>query len=357
MVPAMLAASIVVAITFAAPPSLIGPGPHADADGGSAGDEQPAPAEDERRAAAKQAFDEGLQAVADEEFTAAVDAFERAYELRPHPVTLFNLALALEKAERLPEAWELFDTVVELVDSDAERRDIRRHMRAIEPQIAIVEIDANPRRRMCIDGFTMPAGQTSDFRLAVAPGTHDFILDDQHFSVDFQAGDRRVLLLDDVDEIVNGRRRGPLMPTMMGLTIGTGALAFGLGVGSAAAREPATKTGLAVGAGVSAGIAVGAGIVTLLLDRRVIPDPAANRRHRGPACPGSPELEDRLDRRLSPAIERPAEFALDFEPKLPVPERQLAEQRSTPDDFPRPQGIAAPRSQPRAEAAKIFPTR
>src|SRR5690242_8814364 len=84
------------------------------------------------RETAKQAFDAGLTAVAAGEYEVAISAFERAYRLRPHTVTLFNLALALEKAGRRPEAWELFDDIVDVVESNAERREVRRHMRAIE---------------------------------------------------------------------------------------------------------------------------------------------------------------------------------------------------------------------------------
>jgi tetratricopeptide (TPR) repeat protein len=289
------------------------------------------------RETAKQAFDAGLAAVAAGEYEAAVGAFERAYGLRPHTVTLFNLALALEKAGRLPEAWELFDDIIDIVESNAERREVRRHMRTIETEIAIVEIDAKPKTRLCIDGIDMPKGDVSDFRLAVEPGRHELLLDDQLFAVSFDAGDRRVLLLEDADELLGGRRRGVLMPAMIGTSIGTGALALALGIGAAASQDPQTRTGLAASAATSAGLAVAAGIVALLLETRKLDDPTARvDPEGGESCPGSTVLERRLDLRLGPTIGRPAEFASLLPPSMPVPAPVVAA-------FPHPHGLQPPR--------------
>jgi hypothetical protein len=343
------AALALAAGLLAAPPTLsaeFGPSPrgHGDSDGPS-----PAPSEpsDEDRENAKLAFDEGLAAVASGEFDDAVTAFERAYGLRPHPVTLFNLALALEKAERLPEAWEIFDDVIDIVESNAERREIRRHMRNIEGEIAIVEVDASPEQRLCIDGLAMPVGTTTDYRLAVEPGRHELTLDRQNITAEFEAGDRRVLLLDDANELIGGRRQGVLMPAMVGTTIGTGTLAFALGVGAAASQDPRTRTGLAAGAATSAGLAVAAGVVALLLETRTMPDPSSrSRAEPGEECPGSPELEQRLDLRLGPTLDRPAEFVVapptpgPREPgsTMPVPVPRMAA-------FPHPHGIQPPRGE------------
>ena len=305
---ASLAALTVALSLFAAPPEP---------------DTTSQPADD--REAAKQAFDRGLEAVGRGEYESAVSEFEQAYRIRPHPVTLFNLALALEKAGRLPEAWELFDAVVDVVETDAERREVRRHMRTIANQIAIVEIDAQPRRRLCIDGVAMPAGETSNYRLAIEAGRHRLLLDDHELEIEFVAGDRRVLLLDDAEQYVEQRRRGPLMPAMLGLSIGSGALAIGLGVGAALTTDDSTRTGLAVGAAGSAGVAVAAGLVALLVETRVIGAPSREERDRKRDCPGSEQLERRLDLQLAPLLEQPgmapataAQLQLPT-PSMPVP--------------------------------------
>jgi hypothetical protein len=305
------------------------------------------------RETAKQAFDAGLVAVTAGEYETAVAAFERAYGLRPHTVTLFNLALALEMADRLPEAWELFDDIIDIVESNAERREVRRHMRTIEAEIAIVEIDAKPKTRLCIDGIDMPKGDVGDYRLAVEPGRHELLLDDQLFAVAFDAGDRRVLLLEDADELLGGRRRGVLMPAMIGTAIGTGTLAFALGIGAAAALDPDTRTGLAASAATSAGLAVAAGVVALLLETRKLDDPTARVDPAGgQSCPGSTVLEQRLDLRIGPTIGRPAEFAMLPIPRLPTPSLPAPVEgpaRPVPMPagvlaFPHPHGLQPPRN-------------
>jgi hypothetical protein len=340
LAPALLAAfaALVVSAEF-------GPSPHADADGPSAGpSESPNTPSEDQRDTARRSFDVGLAAIASGEFELAVSSFEQAYGLLPHPVTLFNLALALEKAKRLPEAWELFDRIVDTVESNAERREIRRHMRTIEGEIAIVEIDANPRKRLCIDGLDMPTGETSDYRLAVVPGRYDMLLDEHAFSVEFEAGDRRLLLLDRADSLVPSERGGVLMPAMAGTAIGTGALALVLGISATATKDDLGQTGLAIGAATSAGLAVGASLVVLLLETRVITDrtrsyPEGSNRKSGTTCPGSRELERRLDRRIGPVPGRPVEFSI--APSLPA--RLPVTASVGPDEFPHPHAIQPPR--------------
>jgi hypothetical protein len=271
------------------------------------------------RQLAKEAFDQGLEAVAVGEFQTAVDSFEYAYSLRPHPVTLFNLALALEKAERLPEAWEVFEAVIDLVESDAERREVRRHMRAIATKIAILEVHATPRVRLCLDGGDMPRDENDRLRLALEPAEHTLLLDDHELEVELEPGDQRVLLLEDSD-LIDGRRRSPLMPAMIGTAIGTGGLAFGLGIGAAAADDPQARTGLAAGAATSAGLAVAAGVVAMLIETRVLREPKRSDEPDIPGCPGSPELDQRIDLRLAPTIRRPAEYSrIELVPHMPIP--------------------------------------
>jgi hypothetical protein len=298
------------------------------------------PSADDRQLA-KDAFDKGLQAVAMGEFQTAVDSFETAYSLRPHPVTLFNLALALEKADRLPEAWEVFETVIDLVESDAERREVRRHMRAIATKIAILEVHATPRIRLCLDGGDMPRDENDRFRLALEPAEHTLLLDDHQLSLDLEPGDQRVLLLEDSDLWIEGRRRSPLMPAMIGTAIGTGGLALGLGIGAAAADDPQGRTGLAAGAATSAGLAVAASVVALLIETRVLREPSGPDEPETPGCPGSTALEERIDLRLAPTIRRPAEFSrFELVPRMPIPV-------SEDHEHPRLAGIAPRRSDAR----------
>ena len=301
------------------------------------------PSADDRQEA-KRAFDLGLSAVAAGEFETAVDSFERAYSLRPHPVTLFNLALALEKAERLPEAWEIFESVIDLVESDAERREVRRHMRAIAAKIAVLEVHATPRHRLCLDGADMPRDENDHLRLALAPSEHILLLDDHELHVELEPGDQRVLLLEDSEMMIEGRRRSPLMPAMIGSAIATGGLALGLGVGAATSQDPQVRTGLAAGAASSAGLAAVAGVIALLIETRVIREPDRERETDDARCPGAAEIEQRIDLRLAPTIRRPVEFSrLELVPNLPIP--------TAPSEGPRLAGIQPRRSDARPHIA------
>lgn len=279
---------------------------------------QPQPSEDVRQQA-KEAFDQGLVAVGNAQFELAVASFERAYSLRPHPITLFNLALALEKADRLAEAWEVFEAVIDLVESDAERREVRRHMRAISSKIALLEIQAEPKRRLCLDGAPMPRDEHDDLKLALAPGKHAILLDDHEIEVELEPGDQRVLLLEQSEELIEGRRRSTLMPAMIGTAIGTGGLALGLGGAAAGVDDPDTRTGLAAGAATGAGLALVAGVVALLIEREVIREPRPNEVLAPRECPGSTLFDDRIDLRLAPTIRRPAAFSYLERPSMPIP--------------------------------------
>jgi|GEM_PF-3361196 len=337
---ASLAALTVAVGVLAGPHALLG---SSDGPGQSAPTERSSSEPVDQREAAKQAFNQGLAAVASGEFNAAVASFERAYTLRPHPVTLFNLALALEKAGRLPEAWELFDDAIDVVESNAERREIRRHMLAIANEIAIVEISAQPKRRLCIDGFAMPESKTNNYRLSVDPGRHQVLLDDHQLEFEFAAGERRVLLIDDTTQSEE-RRQHRASPALLGVSVGTATLALGLGIGAAISTDP-SQTGLAAGAAGSAGAAVATGLAVLLLEARQTRKAAGKRS--SPArrdCPNDATNEPRLDLRLKPTIERPASFADAITPPLPAHALSLERPAAPPPGpFPHPRAIAPPR--------------
>ncbi|NVB42231.1 tetratricopeptide repeat protein [Pseudenhygromyxa sp. WMMC2535] len=343
--PLSLSLALMAITGVLAPPSEDAPVPTAEAPDQPAGDS---------RSAAKQAFDEGLDAAAKGNYETAIAAFMRAHELHPHPVTLFNLALTLEKAQRLPEAWELFDEVVTVVESAAERREIRRHMQAIEAQIAIVEVTASPRSRLCIDGVAMPKHEGASHRLAVEPGRHELLLDAHPFPLEIQAGERRVLLLDAGGSGPDSPR-GRAVPALLGTTVGAGALGLGLGIGAATSRDGDVQLGLASGAAASAGVAMITGLTALLIERRIArgrpPKSSKSKskskssksksskskgREAAVSCPGSPTLEQRIDLQLDTATAHPVTFAAGALPPPAIPGVQLAER-------PFPRGHAAPR--------------
>src|SRR6185503_18024919 len=65
---------------------------------------QPAPPSDAKREAARLYVEDGVAAQNRGEFDAAISLYNRAYELIPHPVLLFNIAQALRLAGRIEQA-------------------------------------------------------------------------------------------------------------------------------------------------------------------------------------------------------------------------------------------------------------
>ncbi|MCA9697195.1 MAG: hypothetical protein KC431_06700, partial [Myxococcales bacterium] len=172
---------------------------------------------------------------------------------------------------------------------------------------------------------------------------------EHRFDVELRAGERRVLLLADSNSYLPGPRRSPALPGLLGLTIGSGALAVGLGVGAAVIRDPLTRRGLAAGAAGSAGIAMIAGITALVLERRAGRSEPDEPRHQD--CPGSPTLDKRIDLRVGPTLEQPAEFAELVGPRQELPSALVELAHSPAGSFPHPRGLVPPRRSSGSEAA------
>ena len=252
--------------------------------------------------AAKDAFDAGLSAVASGEFEAAVEAFEQAYRLRPHPVALFNLALALERAERYVEAWELFHATLPLVESKKEREEIRAHLGELDEHVAVLRVEAMAHERLCIAGADFPTTSDGEYRVALAPGSHELLLDASEIGIELQPGEHRFMVLDNRRAEPSRERR--LGPAMTGVAIGAGLAGVGLGVGAALVEPRPLQVGFGAGAAAAAGLAVGASIIALVAQRKKKRRRARERL----ACPGAPGLGERIDLRLVPMVELPAEF-------------------------------------------------
>src|SRR5262245_3933036 len=57
----------------------------------------------------RKAFDAGIEAYQAKDYKTAAAHFQKAYDLRPHPIVLFNLALAQAKLELYVEAVAGFE--------------------------------------------------------------------------------------------------------------------------------------------------------------------------------------------------------------------------------------------------------
>lgn len=103
-------------------------------------------AEADARAAEGRFFHErGQEAYRAGRFTEAVEHFLVAYRASPNPRSLFNLAKAALRAERLALAFTSFEEFLASDDDDASRREqAERHRAELVPRLALVEVTTDP---------------------------------------------------------------------------------------------------------------------------------------------------------------------------------------------------------------------
>jgi hypothetical protein len=105
-------------------------------------EQEPAPCSGSKEACGKQAFEDGIAAFERGDFAAALGLFETAQEAKPHPVILFNVALAEAELNRLVDASLHLQQVFEDPKTPGSLLDRVRSERAkVESKIATVTID------------------------------------------------------------------------------------------------------------------------------------------------------------------------------------------------------------------------
>lgn len=106
-----------------------------------------AAAQDGVEAEARELFEAGLAAAERGDPGAAVDLFQRSYELFPHPGTLLNVALYRREAGRPLGAYQAFTELLERfgpVISAETRERARTHLSELEEELATVEVATDP---------------------------------------------------------------------------------------------------------------------------------------------------------------------------------------------------------------------
>jgi hypothetical protein len=235
------------------------------------------------REEAASAFTEGEQAFARGEYEDAVSHFERAQQLAPHPHTLYNLGLAQQLAGDLPAAWGTFRSLETSVGSARERDDARKRLNRIERKVAVLRVEAEPRRRICLDSQPIPARDGTTFELAARAGEYELVLDEHRVPVRLEEGETRVLALVGAEKLWGAARTHRAVPALAGVTVGSAGLATVLGATALGVRDANADAsfGLTIGATTAAAVATATGIAALVLHRR------STRRDRGtPRGPG-----------------------------------------------------------------------
>ncbi len=123
---------------------------------------------------ARQRFDRGVEALARGDFRAAHGEFQRAYQLRPHPSLLINLANCELRLDRNLDAARHFEQFLrEATDAPAaQRRDAEASLQRARSKLgAVVFLVTPPGATITFD--REPLGQVADgTSVTVAPGRH-----------------------------------------------------------------------------------------------------------------------------------------------------------------------------------------
>jgi hypothetical protein len=218
------------------------------------------------RDAAAAEFAEGEAAYRDRDFVRAAEHFARAHDLVPHPSTLFNLAMAQERAGDSVAAWNTYDRLAKEALTPAERRDALAARDRMRPAVALLEIHASAHDAVCLDGEHVDVA--THITLAMHPGTHEVRVGKQATRVALRAGDTHTVTLEQ-GALLEGTRRPAraVVPLLVASIVSSGA-ATGLGIAAATGPSPGVRQGLAAGAAAASGLALGTTITALVLRTR-----------------------------------------------------------------------------------------
>lgn len=209
---------------------------------------------------AAEAFAAGESAYEAERWDEAVERFEEAQELAPHPFTEYNLGLARARAGRTLEAWHTFEHLAEHAEEVQHREEARSQQAQLRDEIAMIRVDARAGAVACLDGEALALGETA----VVLPGAHRLQVDTHDEQLDLRGGETRHLEVRTDAMTKPSRAIRPLL----GIAIGAGALSLATGLGTLGTNDRGADIGLAATAGTAAAIALGTTIAALVLHAR-----------------------------------------------------------------------------------------
>jgi len=130
----------------------------------------PAAAED-ARAQAHAHFERGVQHAAERSYGRALESFDAAYRLVPHPATLYNIGLALVALDRRAEAATALRRYLHESTNEPQpkRARARAQLDRLVVELGVVQLAIEPAgARVRVDG--RPVERTAE--LLLAPGAH-----------------------------------------------------------------------------------------------------------------------------------------------------------------------------------------
>ena len=104
-------------------------------------------------------------------FAEAIEEFDAAYALGPHPTVLYSLAQAHERLRHVPDAIRYYERYLADAPPDAPHRaEVNETLRSLRALLAELEVDCDGAARVLVDGVDVGAAP-GVFR--VAAGTHE----------------------------------------------------------------------------------------------------------------------------------------------------------------------------------------
>lgn len=130
-------------------------------------------AQDDEAARARAAFDRGTRRFTARRYQQALEAFEEAYSITPHPAVLFNVASCYDKLDRATEAVNTYQRYLRERGDDVEparRRDVQSALARLRREVSLLKIvPPSPGAVVTLDGAPIEIGADP---LAVSPGTY-----------------------------------------------------------------------------------------------------------------------------------------------------------------------------------------
>lgn len=144
---------------------------------------------DEERATARQAFERGVNAYGEERWEEALNAFQEAYRIAPHPSVRVNMANCYVHLARPVEALDHFERFLIEGGEDADpaqKREVRRQIQELRGQVGETFLRIQPEgATVTIDGHTTLRAPILD-AVKLAAGTHHVEVAMQGFATSAQ---------------------------------------------------------------------------------------------------------------------------------------------------------------------------
>ncbi len=155
---------------------------------------------DDDRARARTEFERGVAAFGNSEFQTALDAFQEAYRLAPHPSVRLNIANCYQQMARPVEALFHFEHYLTEATSvpAAQRREIEATIRGLRARVGTLTLQVTPDgAEIVIDGSARRVAPVSE-PVRVVAGDHEVVISLAGFVTETQTvhvdggGDTRV---------------------------------------------------------------------------------------------------------------------------------------------------------------------